>query len=187
MYTDIEDTEFVESFKTAVERVWRLQDGEDDFGVALSITRVAPARLYGERAACGDETRIGCREPGKGDKIDLHQHLALFPKDGAVLTTGAISTHVTGSTIVLGAHDIAPHVLAHEFGHVLGFPDAYFRGYRDLGADGYLVMEVLADPDDIMSAPGTGVVRRTHFAMVIADAAARSRRPDGGSTSPSAE
>jgi hypothetical protein len=46
-------------------------------------------------------------------------------------------------------------VLAHEFGHVLGLRDAYFRGYRDLGADGYQVMEVVADPDDIMGAPGT--------------------------------
>ena len=44
---------------------------------------------------------------------------------------------------------------AHEFGHILGFKDAYFRGYRDLGADGFEVMEVVADVDDIMGASGT--------------------------------
>ena len=58
-------------------------------------------------------------------------------------------------------------MLAHEFGHVLGLRDAYFRGYRDLGADGYQVMEVVADPDDIMGAPGTGPVLRRHFSKLI--------------------
>ena len=68
-------------------------------------------------------------------KKDLQAHIARFPRDGAVLTTGANLTHVTpGRCVVLGPQDIAPHVLAHELGHILGFKDMYFRGYRDLGA-----------------------------------------------------
>ncbi len=170
-YTDVDDTDFVQSFKTAIERVWHLRDGDDEFNVQLSITYVPAARLYGERPDCG-QGRARCIPPGKGEQIDVLQHVVLFPEGGAVLTTGAISTHVTGRAIALGAGDIAPHVLAHEFGHILGFRDVYFRGYRDLGADGYQVMEVVADPDDIMGAPGTGPVLRHHFEKIIGNGAA---------------
>ncbi len=170
-YTDIEDTEFVRSLKTDVESVWRLRDGDDEFSVQLSITYVSPARLYRERPECGDHDHAACIPPRKGDRIDVNRHVALFPSGGAMLTTGAISTHVTGRAIALGPHNIAPHVLAHEFGHILGFKDVYFRGYKDLGADGYQVMEVVADPDDIMGAPGTGPVRRDHFEKIIGNGA----------------
>ncbi len=155
-YTDIEDDEFVRAFKSEIERVWRLRDGEDEFRVELSITYIPASRLYGEGKA-----------PGKGEKIDVGQHVALFPKGGAVLTTGAVTTHVLGQAIVVGPHETAPHVLAHEFGHILGFGDGYFRGYKDLGADGYQVMEVQADADDIMGAPGNGPVLRRHFDRLI--------------------
>jgi hypothetical protein len=72
----------------------------------------------------------------------LPQHLARFPRDGAVLTTGALTTHFYRGPIVLGSQEIAPSVLAHEFGHVLGFSDTYIRGYKDLGKNGFQVMEV---------------------------------------------
>jgi len=156
-YTDIEDAEFVHSLQTAVESVWYLRDGEDEFRVQLSITYVPTTRLYGQRTV-----------PRKGEPIDLHEHVALFPQGGGVITTGAISTHVTaGRCIALGPHDLAPHVLAHEFGHILGFKDVYFRGYRDLGADGYQVMEVVAEPEDIMGNPSVGPVLRRHFEKII--------------------
>ena len=169
--TDIDDADFVQSFKTAIERVWHLREGGDEFSVQLSITHVPAARLYGERPECG-QGHARCIPPRKGEQIDVPQHMILFPEGGAVLTTGAISTHVTGRAIVPGPHDIAPHVLAHEFGHILGFGDVYFRGYRDLGADGYQVMEVVADPDDIMGAPGTGPVLRRHFEKIIGNGTA---------------
>ena len=167
-YTDIEDAAFVQAFKAAVEGVWRLRDGDDEFGVQLSIAYVPATRLYGERLEGHLDGRVECIPPGKGEQIDINEHVALFPKGGGVLTTGAISTHVTGRAIALGPHDITPHVLAHEFGHILGFKDLYIRGYQDLGADGYQVMEVGADPNDIMGAPGTGPVLRRHFEKVIA-------------------
>ena len=116
---------------------------------------------------CGGNGPSACLPPQKGEQPNLTAHVALFPKDGAVLTTGAISTHVTGRAIALGPHDLAPHVLAHEFGHILGFKDVYFRGYQDLGADGYQVMEVVAEPEDIMGAPGSGPVLRHHFARIM--------------------
>ncbi len=181
IYTDIDDGDFVQSFKTAIERVWHLRDGDGEFSVQLSITHVPAAQLYRERSECG-QSHARCIPPHKGEQIDVPQHVVLFPEGGAVLTTGAISTHVTGRAIALGPHDIAPHVLAHEFGHILGFRDVYFRGYQDLGADGYQVMEVVADPDDIMGAPGTGPVLRRHFEKIIGDGAAPTSAgpPDDG-------
>jgi len=83
-------------------------------------------------------------------------------------------THVTlVRCIVIGPEDIPPRVLAHEFGHILGFKDVYFRGYRDLGADGFEVREVVADSDDIMGDPGTGPVKRRHFEALAAKVASR--------------
>ena len=165
-YTDIQDTEFVRSFKTAVEEAWRLRDGEDEFRVHLSLSRVSANRLYRQRGDCA--RRGACVPPRRGEWIDVTAHVALFPDGGGILTTGAVSTHVAaGRGIVLGAQDIAPHVLAHELGHVLGFKDEYFRGYRDLGRDGYEIIEVGTDPDDIMGAPAVGAVQRHHFEKLI--------------------
>ncbi len=155
-YTDIADAEFVRRVKDSIEEIWHLRDGVDEFRVELPVTALPAARLYGE-----------LRAPEKGEPIDAGKHVALFPGDGAALTTGAILTHVFGRAIILGPHDIAPRVLAHEFGHILGFKDVYFRGYKDLGDDGFQVMEVIADPDDIMGAPGIGPVLRRHFERII--------------------
>jgi hypothetical protein len=157
-YTDVEDRAFVHAFRRAVESVWRVRDGADSFRVRVGISFVPARRLYGDRPP-----------PRAGDQIDLGTHAARFPAGGGVLTTGANSTHVTaGRCIAVGPHDIAPHALAHEFGHVLGFKDVYFRGYRDLGEDGFEVTEVVADPDDIMGDPGSGPVLRRHFDRIIA-------------------
>ncbi len=156
-YTDIEDREFVHAFRRAVQSVWRLRDGGDTFRVRLSIAYLAARRLYRERPA-----------PQVGDQIDLGAHAALFPPGGAVLTTGANTTHFTARCcIAVAPHDLAPHVLAHEFGHVVGFKDVYFRGYRDLGEDGFEVTEVVADPEDLMGDPGSGPVLRRHFEKLI--------------------
>jgi hypothetical protein len=164
LYTDIEDAVFVQSFKAAIERVWHVADGATDLAVEVTMRPVSPARLYPQTpCSAGDR----CSPPAKGEAIDVGQHLARFPEGAGILTTGASTTHVSGRAIVLGPHAIAPNVLAHELGHLLGFPDMYFRGYRDLGADGFEVLEVVAEPDDLMGSPGAGVVFRRHFELLI--------------------
>jgi hypothetical protein len=155
VYTDIEDTHFVRRVAAAVERLWHVRDGGDEFRVRLSIIPIAARRLYSPAP------------PPREAAIDVGAHCARFPQDGAVLTTGASTTHVLGRCMILGTQTIAPHKLAHEFGHVLGFRDVYFRGYTDLGADGYQVMEVIADPGDIMGDPAAGPVLRHHFDSLV--------------------
>jgi hypothetical protein len=158
-YTDITDKQFLESFESAIVCAWRIMDGEEEYGVALSFSSLSPGDLYRDR---------GTQPPESSEPIDPAVHCSLFPNDAAVLTTGGISTHVAaGRCIVLCPHGISPHVLAHEFGHILGFKDLYFRGYKDLGADGFAVQEITAEPYDIMGAPGTGPVRREHFEKLI--------------------
>ena len=44
----------------------------------------------------------------------------------------------------------------------------YLRGYKDLGADGFEVMELVSDFSDIMSSPGSGSVLPRHFGALIA-------------------
>jgi hypothetical protein len=156
-YTDIDDSGFVETVKAAIEKAWRLRDGFEEFRVELAISAVPTAQLYGTR-----------RYPRKGEHVAAYEHLALFPADGAILTTGAVTTHVYKRAIIFGPHDITPSILAHEFGHILGFKDTYFRAYKDLGKDGFQVMEVVADPADIMGAPDSGgPVLRRHFERVL--------------------
>ncbi len=68
---------------------------------------------------------------------------------------------------MLGPHAITPQILAHEFGHLLGFRDAYVRGYEDLGEDGFQVLEVSTDAADIMADPLAGSVQVKHFELLL--------------------
>jgi len=154
-YTDIENPDFLALIKDKIESVWHLRSGEDEFRVQLTFTIISSDRLYTEREM-----------PHAGSKISLPEHLALFPSDGAVLTTGALTTHVLGRAIVLGPQNISARVLAHEVGHVLGFRDSYVRSYRDLGHDGFEVMEVVAESNDIMARSDDGVVLPRHFERI---------------------
>jgi hypothetical protein len=156
LYTDIEDQAFVASVKRIIESTWQLRDGTNSFRVELDIAYVATDLLYGDS-----------EKPMIGERVDIRRHLRRFPSGAAILTTGAITTHVQDHAIVLGPHAIAPNVLAHEFGHILGFRDRYIRGYKDLGENGFQVMEVVADPNDIMAVPATGSVLRRHFETIL--------------------
>ena len=168
-YTDILDSAEVESFRRAIEMYWHVYDGQDEYRVRLTISAILPERLYCGPTGDGKAPAATCAPPAKGEHIDLEAHVARFPADGAVLTTGAASLQLTaGRAIVLGPHDVAPRTLAHEFGHILGFPDAYLRGYKDLGVDGFQVMEFVPDFQDIMSSPGAGSVLPRHFKALIA-------------------
>jgi hypothetical protein len=156
LFTDITDHRFVREVKQSVEDAWQATEGGATYRVELDVRFVSENVLYPH----------GAKSPA--DKtLDLRAHLQRFPAGGAILTSGASTTHVRGRAIVLGPHALTPHVLAHEFGHVLGFRDRYIRGYKDLGKDGFLVMEVVADPHDIMSATAAGGVSPSHFAKIL--------------------
>jgi hypothetical protein len=167
VYTDIEDWSFLRSFQDAIEGIWRLHDADGEFKVALDIHPISPARLYARSDGCRRDG-TACTPPSSGQHVDIASHVALFPSGGAILTTGATTTHVSSRhSIVLGPQDITHTVLSHEFGHILGFPDGYFRGFRDLGEQGFEVIEIGTDPDDIMSNPGSGQVLRHHFDRIV--------------------
>ncbi len=101
---------------------------------------------------------------------NLKAHLARFPDDALVLTTGAESTHAfTGRYVALGPSPLSQRVLAHEFGHLLGFADAYLRSYRGAPDDAYgvAVIEWSGLVDDLMGAPGFGRVSATMIDTLI--------------------
>jgi hypothetical protein len=170
IYTDITDQPYLDSLRAAIEEHWRLEDEGRHYSVRLTFDLISPRTLY-----CGDEATArvakdaasACNPPADKTSIDLHAHIGRFPAGAAVLTTGASGTYITaGRALVLGPHDVSPRLLAHEVGHLLGFPDAYIRGYRDLGADGYQVTELVIDPLDIMSSGGKVLPR--HFEQLVA-------------------
>ena len=156
LYTDIEDQVFVAATKQVIESTWQVRDGTNFFRVDLDIKYISTDLLYADS-----------EKPIRGQGIDILEHLRRFPPGAAILTTGALTTHVQDYAIVLGPHSIAPRILAHEFGHILGFRDSYFRGYKDLGENGFQVMEVVADPNNIMAVPSTGSVLKSHFELIL--------------------
>ena len=116
--------------------------------------------------------------PARGDKIDLKQHVLRFPAGYAIVTSGSGVTHYERAGgrayVVFGAGETTDSVIAHEFGHILQLHDAYLRGYRDIGASGFEVLEVVPDITDLMSAPGAGRVKAHHFEILIKALQARS-------------
>jgi hypothetical protein len=158
VYTDIEDSAFVERFRVGIESAWHVRVGEDDYSVALEIHRMTAGRLY-----------VGTNAPAKSEHINIADHLARFPLDGAVLTTGANTIYSIGRSILVSPHAVGPSALVHEFGHVLGFRDGYFRSYQDRGSDGYEIVEVILDPESVVAAPERGRVRREHFDQMLGE------------------
>jgi hypothetical protein len=51
-------------------------------------------------------------------------------------------------------------------GQILGVRENYVRGYKDLGKDGFQIMEVVAEPDDIMGSGDKGAVFAYHFEKI---------------------
>ena len=156
MYTDIIDSAFVETARQSIENDWHVTDGDNDFSVHIEMRRLSPARLYANATV-----------PERGAHIDVASHIKRFPEGAAILTTGANTIYSIGRAIVLGPQAVIKGAIAHEFGHTLGFRDGYFRSYEDLGVDGYEILEVILDPEEIVAAPENGRVRREHFEAVI--------------------
>jgi hypothetical protein len=79
----------------------------------------------------------------------------------AAMTTGGLTTYVHGSILVLGPGRINPRTLAHELGHLMGFPDCYLRTLTSQGALGTAVLEWDNPlyPDDLMCDNAVGTAR----------------------------
>jgi len=149
VYTDIEDDEFLAKAKIAIEELWEVQDGDLKYLLEIEFRTVSP---LAERGA----------------PVEVRANASKFPGDGAVLTTGAQTTHsLVGRYVALAPGDLSVRTLAHEFGHVLGFRDGYIRGYRDLGDRGFEILELTSVFDDIMSAPREGHVQAAHFKLLL--------------------
>jgi hypothetical protein len=149
VYTDVDDDEFLTRTKNAIEEIWQAQDQDAMFLLEVEFRKIAPIHERGAR-------------------IDVRAHAATFPEDGAVLTTGAQTNHsLVGRYIALAPGDLSTRTIAHEFGHIIGFRDGYIRGYRDLGEQGFEILELTTVFDDIMSAPREGSVQAAHFKLII--------------------
>ena len=157
VYTDIENDSYLTLVKLTIERVWRAADADTSYSVDIEFRKVSTAALYEKDAA-----------PKRGDHIDMKVHASRFPSDGVILTTGAEMTNaIVKRYLALGPGDISERTLAHEFGHLLGFPDGYIRGYKDLGDKGFEILELTSVFDDIMSAPRDGNVQPAHFKLIL--------------------
>jgi hypothetical protein len=156
--TDITDDTFLESFKAAVLKYWKRDVQGNNIEVVPVFEKISPEKLY-----------EGESPPRNGESIDLQQHLLRFTGHRAVLTTGAVSTYCTTNHIcALGPQELSNKTLAHEFGHLLGFSDCYYRGYRPKGFRGFQILEIESDFRDIMCSISTGQVHQSHLLQLLA-------------------
>lgn len=144
LLTDIDDEVWLSEFRRAVEDEFADAQAARArrFRLELRLEHVSAAELYPAGAA-----------PAPGAAIDAEAHLQRFPPKALVLTTGEESTHAwTGRGVVLGPSSIRRRTLAHEFAHLLGFTDAYLRGF-DPASDprfGVVFVEWTGLRDDLM-------------------------------------
>jgi len=169
--TDIEDAAFLERVRRAVESTYNDAEAARARRVAIRIEwkRIPVAELYGEGP------------PAYGDVIDVGDHAARFPAGDLVLTTGAASTHAwTGRSVLLGPGALEPRTLAHEFGHLMGFDDAYLRGYDGDpgGRFGATFIEWVGLQHDLMGSPAHGPVTPEMIERLIASYGADPVDPD---------
>ena len=158
--TDIEDAGFLANFQTGVHEAFSqsLAARSHQFSVNLKWRRIGPDTLYPSGP------------PKLGAVIDVNTHLALFHDCHFVLTTGASSTHaLVGDRIILGTDPISRRELAHEFAHLLGFSDAYLRGYEGKPGDPYgvVLIEWTGLSDDLMGSPGEGRVSSAMIETIL--------------------
>ncbi len=158
--TDIDDERFLGVFRQGVEA--EFVDAEEvralRFRIDLTFRRIPPAELYPEGP------------PSVGDPIDTEAHRARFPEGALVLTTGEESTHAwTGRSIALGPEEMSRRTLAHEFAHLLGFGDAYLRGFDGKPDDpfGVVLVEWTGLRDDLMGNNRGGRVTREMVETLI--------------------
>lgn len=143
LYTDIENDAFLSVFQHAVETLFERAPSASAprFAIELEIRKISPSTLYPEGA------------PARGAAIEMSAHLARFPAGALVLTTGADSTNAwTSQYIALGPDPVTRRTLAHEFAHLLGFRDAYLRGYDGDPRDAYgaILVEWIGLANDLM-------------------------------------
>jgi hypothetical protein len=151
VYTDIGDEAFLQSFREGVQEAFNDSEAArmQSFAIELTFHQLTAAALYPEAP------------PEPGSLINMKKHRSLFPQDVLVLTTGAASTHAwVGGIVILGPKSTNRRTLAHEFGHLLGFSDAYLRSFRGQRGDPYGVVlhEWTGLVDNLMGSPGAGRV-----------------------------
>jgi hypothetical protein len=160
VYTDIEDEEFLQAFREGVESAFKDSEAarSQRFAVRLEIRHLTATELYPQGA------------PARGTAISVKEHLARYPEGALILTTGGKSTHSwVGRNITLGPDPITPRTLAHEFGHLLGFSDAYLRSYQGDPRDPYgvVLLEWTGLIDNLMGSPAVGRVTEAMIETLI--------------------
>ena len=106
--------------------------------------------------------------PATGNPPHANTHVARFPVDRGVLTTGSNRTFsIPGRYIVVGPNRLTGRSMAHESGHFLRFTDSYIRNARNLGRVGSGRLEIMPDGLDLMSATRSGFVRLSHFKSLL--------------------
>jgi len=123
--TDIKNKKFIREFEGAIQTHWNYSPWPKENQVQFKI----------------QWKKIKTNKEFLNQMESLNQHLTRFPSNAAGLTTGGLSTFVRKNVLVLGPGKITPRTLAHEFGHLLGFSDCYYRTLSSLNVFGLAILE----------------------------------------------